>query len=153
MAARSTRSSDGIEVRGDGTSIRISVYGRERPTNIDYFDGNWLSASVAVAISGFRADFPFAVLAQDLAKFHAEIIALHDSLEGSAEFMPTEPSVILQVAIDGFGRLAWKCKAQHPLGYGATLEFEFTADQSYLPSLISQLSGVLEKYPVRGEPV
>ena len=139
-----------FEVRGDGALIRVSILGYEIPDAQDYWDGNWLNATAHIAISGFRAEFPYAARASDLAGFLAELSALHSSLKETASLQSLEPEIMLNAHVDAQGRMEWDCLAQHPLGYGPKFEFRFTADQSYLPELISQLTAVLDKYPVRG---
>lgn len=141
-----------FEVRGDGAVIRVSILGYERPDAQDYDDGNWLNASVHIAISGFRAEFPYAARASDLANFLSELSALYSSMRGTAKYHSLEEDIILDGRIDEIGGIEWSCVAQHPHGIGAKLEFRFRADQSYLPDLVSQLTEVLSKYPVRGRP-
>jgi len=141
-----------FEVRGDGALIRVSILGYERPDAQDYDDGNWLNATARIAISGFRAEFPYAAYAPDLAGFLDELSALYSSMIGTASYHSLEEDFILGGRIDELGGIEWNCVAHHPHGMGAKLEFRFTSDQSHLPDLISQLTDVLSKYPVRGLP-
>lgn len=79
-----------------------------------------------------------------------ELSALLSSLQGNAKYHSLEEDIILDGRIDEFGSIEWNCVAHHPHGMGAKLEFRFTADQSYLPDLVFQLTKELDKYPVRG---
>src|SRR5690349_6848129 len=139
-----------FEVRGEGALVRVSILGYEQPDAQDYDDGNWLNATVHMAISGFRAAFPYAPYAPDLANFLSELSALYASMKGTAKYHSLEEDIILDGRIDELGGIEWSCVAPHPHGMGAKLEFGFTADQSYLPDLISQLTEILKTYPVRG---
>jgi len=136
-----------FDIRGHGTLIRIAIHGYERPSAQDYDDANWLNASALVAISGFRAEFSYHAYTTDLARFLDELATLHSTLRGTASLHSLENDVTLEGRVDSLGALHWTCTVQHPQGIGAKLEFGFSSDQSYLPSLIAQLTDILDKYP------
>ena len=69
--------------------LAISILGRSHPDAGDYWDGNWVRASVEVAAGGFRGEVA-GDLAEELASFHREVARLAGSLAGEARLATME---------------------------------------------------------------
>src|SRR5437870_411567 len=89
----------------DGDFLTITLLGRSHPGATDYWDGNWLSASLGVAAGGFRGSVSGYLRAEEIAQFHEQFVRLQESLRGTAEFQTMEGWLSIRVTADGKGHM------------------------------------------------
>lgn len=136
-------------VKGDGSEIRITVYGYERPGSIEHYDANWLKCDVCVVAGPFKGEVPLAVQTKDFAIFHEQLSLMQRQLEGEARFTTTEGVLAFMISM---GRLGHATVIGH-LSSGdepaARLEFRFETDQTFLKVAVTQVAEIVRLYPVR----
>jgi hypothetical protein len=141
-----------VKIGGSAGCVTVDVLGREHPTATDYDDGNWLLSQVSVEAGAWNGRFRASLRAEEFGSFLRGVRLLYDSLEGTAEFVPMEPWLILKLEGDRLGHVAVSGVADDEVATGNKLSLHFEIDQSYLPSVIRELEAVLAEFPVVGEP-
>ncbi len=63
--------------------LTIALLGRSHPEATDYWDGNWVTASVEARAGGFRGSVGGHLRAEELAAFHDQLARLQESLRGT----------------------------------------------------------------------
>ena len=139
-----------IEIRGDGAFVSLDFSHRGYPEAHDYWDGNWVVTRIQAEVQGFKADFTDQVHLGDVVRFYEEVLKLNASLTGKATLAMMEEYLVATGTLDVRGSLDWSVLLLHPVKRDIQLQFEFQADQSYLPELIQQLEDVLIEFQVRG---
>lgn len=139
-----------IEIRGDGTFVRLGFSHRAYPEAQDYWDGNWVVTRIQAESQGFRADFTDQVHLGDVVQFYEQVMSLHATLSGEATLAMMEEYLTVTGTLDARGGLHWSAMLAQPFRRDNRLQFTFWADQSYLPALIQQLENVLSEFEVRG---
>jgi hypothetical protein len=138
---------------GDAATIHVGaeVISRQYPKSTDYYDGNWVQSVVSVDSGSLRGTFECWLCTYDFPSFRLGIERLYESLEGEASFSTTEDVLTIHVRGDGIGHIEADVTAvDRSLGTFATLAFTMRVDQTYLPSLIEQLSAIEQAFPVVG---
>lgn len=77
---------------------------------------------------------------------------MNDQLKGKAVLVNMDGYIEMECEMNRFGKLFWNVETCYLPGDGAVLAFEFESDQTYLLSLIKQLTTVLTAFPVIGKP-
>jgi hypothetical protein len=130
--------------------IEVQVHGYERAPVGEYYDDNWVRASVFIAVGAFSGKYTASFLTSELFGFRERLQGLHQSLEGTACFSTLEEQLFLELTGNGRGGIALTGTAIDAPGTGNRLEFELMLDQSYLPSALAGLDEIVSKFPVRG---
>ncbi len=133
-----------------GDHVSIEVLRRERAGESDYWDGNWLETIVEVRAGAWAGKFPAHLRSDEFQAFRQEVARLYDRLEGTAEFSPIEPWLMVRLVGNGRGGIAVEGEACDKIGTGNTLQFRGEIDQTYLPQLLKELDEVLRTFPVVG---
>ena len=134
----------------NGDHIRIEIAGRERPEDSDFWDGNWLVSSVKVQAGAWSGSFRALLRAEEFEQFLSQTEQLYKDLEGTAEFIPMEPWIIVKLTGNKLGQIAVEGEACDKVGIGNTLKFHLQIDQTYLPAIITSLKKIIREYPVIG---
>ena len=66
--------------------VSVSPSRREFPELADYWDGNWVYATISIVAGGFRGEFEAQLRAEEFLRFRDELRPLHDALVGRAKF-------------------------------------------------------------------
>jgi hypothetical protein len=135
---------------GDRERIQISLSARTRPSDTDYWDGNWLNADVTAHVGGFRARVSGNVRSEEFVAFRKQIVSLDQSLRGEASFATMENWLTLRLRGDGRGHIEVELGILDRPGIGNRLTGRLDLDQSCLSPLLRQLDRVIEEFPVRG---
>ena len=142
-----------VEFRGDGGDvISLTLLHRSRPDASDYWDGNWISASVQVTAGGFRGSVSGDLRADELHQFYKQFAQLQESLQGTAEFETMEGWLAIRIVGDGKGRMDLECTVRDQPGIGNTLRFSIASDQTYTRNAVDEWRLVVEAFPVLSEP-
>ena len=128
--------------------LKLTVHGRSHPGCTDYWDGNWVRASVEVSVSGFRGSVSGELRADELKAFHKQLVRLQESLHGTAELETMESWLSIHASGDGCGHMAFRCVIRDQLGIGNTLECLLSTDQTFTRSTVAELTTMVKTYPV-----
>jgi hypothetical protein len=136
----------------DSEHVAIAVTRREFPESTDYWDGNWVYATVRIRVGAFRGEYEALLRTDEIARLRSGIAQLHAELKGTANFESMEEWLRMTVDGDGRGHFVARCEARDQPGTGNTLRFELRFDQTELPRGIAALDAVLAAFPVKGTP-
>ena len=130
--------------------LRVWVYGYEYGEAQDAWDGNWLRVTAHCAESGASVVVSGTILdTVSFARFHRELTAVYERLEGAAILESLEPELKVEVrAVGAAGRIEL-CVDITPDQLRQSHRFFFELDQSYLPDVLRACERLLEQYPVR----
>ena len=140
-----------IRIGGERSEfLALTLLGRSHPDARDYWDGNWVRASVEVVAGGFRGEVGGDLSAEELASFHGEVSRLSESLSGEARFSTMEDWLSIVLAGDRRGGVELSCEVRDQPGIGNTLAFRLALDQTYLRPMVEQLRQAVAEFPVIG---
>lgn len=129
---------------GSRSPVVVDVLGRSYPHADNADDADWLNAIVRIDTQGFSARFSAYIGMSDVMSLRAQTSKADKKLKGSIKFEPLEPHLKFTGTFDPLGHLEWDVFAQHPVGDGATLEFNFESDQTMLRPLVAELDEIIE---------
>jgi hypothetical protein len=132
--------------------VVVHVTRRERAEANDYWDGNWVYATVKVAARAFRGEFEAQLRAEEFVRFRDQLRALCEALKGGAKFETMEGQLAIDVQGDGKGHFHAACLAVDQPGIGNRLTFGLDFDQTELPEILRGLDAICVAFPVVGKP-
>jgi len=136
--------------------VQIDVLARSHPTELDYWDGNWVKTEVTVVAGPWHGTFRADLRSEEFDQLRRQMQRLYeDKSAPAAAFEAMEPWLRFQVArTDRLGHVAVKGEARRePFFDGHNLlQFILEIDESFLPEAIRGLDKVLTEYPVIGSP-
>lgn len=118
----------------------------------DYWDGNWVYATISIVAGGVRAEFEAQLRTEEFLRFRDELRPLHDSLVGRAKFDTMEELLSINIAGDGKGHFHADCVAVDMPGTGNRLTFGIDFDQTDLPEILRGLDAITKAFAVVGAP-
>lgn len=130
--------------------LRVRPLARTHPGVDDYWDGNWLTCEVEVAVGGFTGGVQAELRAEDFFKFHRQLRQLHKSLTGQAKFATMEGWLDVDLKGDGNGHVTVEGEVLDQPGIGNRLNFKLEMDQTYLPTALAGLESIMSAFPVVG---
>jgi len=133
-------------------SVSVSPSRREFPELADYWDGNWVYATISIVAGGFRGEFEAQLRTEEFVRFRDELGPLHNSLVGRAKFDTMEEWLSIDIAGDGKGHFHADCVAIDMPGTGNRLTFGIDFDQTDLPEILGGLNAITKAFPVVGAP-
>jgi hypothetical protein len=131
--------------------VVIEVHGRRYPDAEDYWDGNWLSASVNLAVGPWKGTSGIGLYAVELTRLRGVIEEIYEHLDGTYIFEPMEHDMTLTFAGDGRGHISLRGQLRDILG-ATEISFCLAMDQTDLPQIVQEIDRVLEIFPVVGQP-
>lgn len=143
----------GIRIGGSKREhLVVSPSRREFPDLNDYWDGNWIFATVSIAARAFRGEFEAQLRAEELVGFRDQLRPLHEKLVGGAKFETMESWLTIDVQGDGKGHFHAACVALDRPGTGNRLTFGLDFDQTELPEIVRGPDAICAAFPVVGKP-
>lgn len=136
----------------DSEHVAIALTRLEFPESTDYWDGNWVYATVRIRVGAFRSEYEALLRTDEIARLRSGIAELHAELKGTASFESMEEWLRMTVDGDGRGHFVAKCDARDQPGTGNMLRFELRFDQTELPPILASLDAALAAFPVKGRP-
>jgi hypothetical protein len=133
-----------------GEFLKLSVAGRSHSDCNDYWDGNWLRATVDVRASGFRGSVDGDIRAGELVAFCGQLAQLQKSLQGVAGYDTLADWLSIRATGDGLGHIEIRCVVLYQPGIGNKLEFTLASDQTFMKQTIDQLTEATKAFPVIG---
>jgi hypothetical protein len=127
--------------------LRFWIQGREFPRAKDYWDANWVNATVYCDAQGASVWVTGPILHLSELKQWAENSAkMYQTLSGHVDLKCIEPNLSVQMDITKTGQVDVQVDiTADPLHQ--THHFEFSIDQSYLPAVIQGCQAMLGKFP------
>ncbi len=135
-----------------GDYLALRPVGRSNPGATDYWDGNWLKVDVDVRTGAFGGMYVADLRVEEFENFRAQIDTLYRSLKGEAVLSSMEGWVSVRLAADRLGHLKAECEVRDVPGMGSRLLFTLDLDQSFIPTIVAALNGVMRTYPLVGHP-
>ena len=132
--------------------VRFWIHGRQFPDATDFWDGNWVKATVACEAEGAIVWVSGPILhLSELKTWADDCQKMNETLLGRAELKCMEPNLAIELSLNQTGQMQMNVfiTADH---LSQTHQFEFSLDQSYLPDLIRGVRKVLEGFPLRETP-
>jgi hypothetical protein len=137
----------------DAEHLSITVLGREHDGADDYWDGNWVVATISVAVGGFTGQVRASLRMDEIHRFNEGLKFLNQNLLGAAVLESMEHWITLTVKAESRGRINVSGELADEAGIGNVLTFELAeVDQTYLAGWISSLDDIERAYPVMGTP-
>ncbi len=129
--------------------FQLWVFGRQFPQSKDYWDGNWVVVRAVCDAQASRVEARGSFIhLPELGAWRSALRRLHRRVEGEAELKCIEPNLSAKVVLDkkGTGTFTVRITPDHMM---EDHRFTFAVDQSYLPTVVNQLTILLKKHPVR----
>jgi hypothetical protein len=136
----------------DAEYLTLTVHGRNRPQDTDYWDGNFLWCTAEVAVGAFRGLVSNVLRNEDLHRFLPWLEELYWRLEGAAHIDTLDGWLDVRVIGTGRGRVEVHGRVCDDPHGGNQLEFRLALDQTYLPPIIAQVRATLKAFPVVSSP-
>ncbi len=133
-------------------ALRFWIHDRQFPEMDDFWDGNWVNATVHCSAKGaeVRIQGPFLHL-PELKKWAEDCQQMYATLSGHAHLECMEPELDVKMEMAPTGHVKMTVNIT-PDNLDQNHQFDFSIDQSYLPSVVRGCNTVLEKFPIRGVP-
>ena len=131
--------------------VRLTVLGRERPASADYDDDNWLIGRVALAVSGFRADYPASLRSDDFDQLRRVLRSIRNPGSDSSNWEPMEPWIELAFETGG-DIIEVRGVASEQIGYGNSLRFSMPLSVVSIDRALGDLDELLTIFPVPEQP-
>jgi hypothetical protein len=119
---------------------------------LDFWENNWLRCLVEVRAGGLRGNVECHLLTEDFVRLRDIVRDLHDWSENFLEFGTLEGWLTIAFTLDEKGGITLLGDLVDRPTDGNRLRFHLTLDQSYLPSILSDLDRAIKSYPVVGIP-
>lgn len=141
-----------FQIGRSNARVSVNPSRREFPELADYWDGNWVYATISIVAGGFRGEFEAQLRTEEFLRFRDELRPLHDSLIGRAKFETMEGWLSIDIMGDGKGHFHADCVAVDMPGTGNHLSFGVDFDQTDLPEILKGLDAITQTFPVIGAP-
>ncbi len=134
--------------------LAVEVLAREHPDKSDYWDGNWLTATIDVASGPWHGNYRAALRAEEFVHFREQLLRLSEDHESPpAEFESMEPWLRFSVhRSDRHGHMRVNGRAQTEPFFDSHNVFYFVLEleQGFLTATLDELGKVIEEFPVVG---
>ncbi len=101
----------------------------------------WFESRAEIIVVGFQGQIRPWFLWTELDRFASGLRKLHDSLKGTAELLPCEAQLILELTCDNCGHIILTGNASSNIAGDNRLSFEIALDQTYLSEPLRVLEG------------
>ena len=132
----------------DADYILIAILGRTEPKATDFWEGNWLKASVNLQVGDFLGNRDGHLRANELQAFRNDLHELHRTLRGTVTLDTLDAWLEIKFIGDGRGHVDCACRICDQDGWmGNILVCHIYLDQTYLPEILQSLDNILAVYP------
>jgi hypothetical protein len=130
--------------------LKLWVHGYQFRESDDYWDGNWLNATVICSEGGSSVLVQGNLIRTDeIIQWQGAVEKLGVELTGEASLQCMEPSIAVTLKAVSLGKVEMEVQIT-PNQLTQDHTFRFEIDQSYLLPLRSQCAQVLNAFPLRG---
>jgi hypothetical protein len=147
---------DSLEFRvgvSERDHIVVQPRRRKSPGPEDFYDGNWVDATIHIAAGGFHGQVDSVLRSEEFVSFRDQLRPLYVTLTGRATFETCEGWLRIQVEGGGKGHFHADCEATDQPGTGNRLVFKIDFDQTELPAILRGLDAICDAIPVIGRPI
>lgn len=134
-------------LKGDSGFLKITfkkVWGFPKITS--HFGGYEVQCSIEIESSGFSVTSSFYTTTGELFDFYSALALCNEKIQGIVEFNNYEDDLKLKIAYDVLGHVNVRGNFSLNRELDNSLSFEFTSDQSYIQSTLTELRTITEKY-------
>ncbi|WP_344779081.1 WapI family immunity protein, partial [Nocardioides panacisoli] len=107
----------------DAEHLTITVLGREHPGADDYWDGNWIIATVSIGTGSFTGQVRGSLRMDEIHRFNEGLKFLNQNLFGAAVLETMEDWITLTVKAESSGRIQISGELADGAGIGNVLQF------------------------------
>lgn len=137
----------------DAEHLCIAVHGREHAGADDFWDGNWVTTTISVAVGGFAGRVRASLRTEEIHRFNEGLKSLNQNLFGSAVLESMERWISVTVKAGSRGQIEVSGELRDAAGDGNVLSFQLAeVDQTYLAGWIGGLDDIEKAFPVIGAP-
>lgn len=140
-----------FEIFDGGDLIRVEPYQTIKYDSALDWDRNWVKTRVTIKGGVFGGQYVADFMTTDFELLKRDFKKLDKDFNATAKFDPLEGQLILSISGDGLGHFEVKCIAQDQPGYGGTLSFSLSFDQTELTRLITELDKITKAFPISGD--
>lgn len=132
----------GFQISGDNGAL-IEIWTEESADIVRTDD--FIPVSVSANIEHFSAQISPSIWPQDLVEFKTQIESIYANVSGEAELKTIEDQIYIKISLStlGTGDVAGYVQGDDRR---LELNFQFGTDQSYLPSLIKDMTRMIEAF-------
>lgn len=139
-------------LKGEQECLEIEVLTSITSESGDYWEENWLYASVKGQFPGFIVNYDCNLRTDDLRRCNDEISNLLKGFVNNAHFTTLEEGIELYFQREPLGKISITGKFVATELTKCCLEFSFSADISVIDKFQFDLNNIIEKYPLIGVP-
>jgi hypothetical protein len=133
--------------------LTIAVLGRAYPNATDFWDANWVTATISIAVGAFSGRVEASLRIEEFRRFNEGLKRVNRVLSGLAELKSMEDWIVLTVKAESRGHITIFGEVSDYPGMGNTLRFELSeVDQTYLSGWIKDLDEIEQAFPLIGRP-
>ena len=129
-----------------GDHVIVEINGR--PDERD----DWLAVTISVRAGSFSGSFDATLVTCDFPLFRKQIEQLYETLTGGATFDTIEGQIKITCTGNERGGIAIDGVLQDRVVDGNELRFQFDTDQTFLPTIISELQQIESQFPNKVHP-
>jgi hypothetical protein len=135
----------------DGAScFKISTYSYAYPDADNEYDADWHQNYLLLTIPAFRAEINEIIINGCFLSNCLEQLREFSTLgKSKIEIEPLEPYFGLFFSFNARKNVIINGYIQYPIGNGATLEFEFETDLTYVDKFIHGIESILKQFPAK----
>ena len=124
----------------------VEIHGR--PDERD----DWLDSTISIRAGAFAGSFDAALMTCDFPPFRRQLERLYEMLDSTATFDTIERQLRMKFTGNGRGGIVIHGVAGDRAADGNVLRFQFCIDQTFLPTIISDLQYIEAEFPSRVHP-
>jgi hypothetical protein len=136
---------------GDDPSLILKILGYAHPDSAYDWDRQWLNANLKVDVGSFTGDITRDIQTKELNDFCDQLQKFYRTLSGEAVLNTLEHWLMIKLEADKLGGIHITGFVQDGVYDENRLHFTLYTDQTYLPSVISQLKNILARFPTPPE--
>ena len=126
--------------------LSITVLSYEYANTMEPYDNCWVESEISIFTGAFSGKFMASLTTQDFCNFHSQLQTLYDSLNGKAQFATLEKQIEFTLSGNGRGNIEVAGIAEDCYGFGNKLHFHFEIDQTYIPTILKELTGIINYF-------
>ena len=139
-----------VEIKSiNNDSIKISVMANEQESCGEKYNSNWIHVLIEFNSKGFVGKVAAHMQTFEFGEFYMQLKKLYESLQGQAKLETIEGQIGLTFVGNGRGGITLSGMIMDKPGIGNELIFNMNLDQSYIPSVLSQLQSLNTEFSIR----
>jgi len=131
----------------EGERLQLEALGYAYPNATDTHDKNWINTQATIQSGRFRGNFSLFLQTTDFLSLLEQLQQVHALKVTTFLFQTLEEQLTFSGELKNNGTLPIAGKAFDEAGSNNCLVFSLEIDQSYLPTIISQLRHITHNFP------